>query len=227
MSRVASFFGPSDLGPLFSSLPPELLLEILSYLPLGDIGNLSRANRAFWVQIRGWVSSKSCLYRVPVAFRAFKADDEDLSASPSASDWISWSFRDVLRPSRSFATLLKRLTFGFPSGERIRLAFDLFDMAIGRDSTFAERSEDWFVTLHRFQFSAMLQTFTRGWDVSEYDGVLTALDARFGISAKLERFFSSVRREDVKVALEMDVRLLLRSLVWDFAGNDYGHRAVI
>ena len=68
--------------------------------------------------------------------------------------------------------------------------------------------------------------FTRGWDESEYPALADALDRRFGLGKRLETFFACSDKHDVCVASEMHLRLTLRCLTWDFAGADYGHRAV-
>ena len=72
----------------------------------------------------------------------------------------------------------------------------------------------------------MLHTFTRGWDDSEYPTLFAAVDRKFELSPKLRRFFECGQRQDVCVGAEMQLRLSLRCLTWDFATNDYGHRAV-
>ena len=52
------------------------------------------------------------------------------------------------------------------------------------------------------------------------------IDRKFAVGNVLRHFFAARHRDNVCVATEMKMRLVLRCLVWDFAGGDYGHRSV-
>lgn len=76
------------------------------------------------------------------------------------------------------------------------------------------------------RFSAMVNMYTRGWDESEYPVILDGLDEKFDLSGRIQTFLTTHEPDDLCVGSEMYLRLLLRSLVWDFAGSDYNQRAV-
>jgi len=76
------------------------------------------------------------------------------------------------------------------------------------------------------QFFTMLHTFIRGWDESEFPLLLDEVTKRFHVKRKINSLFEcSDNGHDLALATEMELRLLMRSLAWDVAGNDYGHRA--
>ncbi len=72
----------------------------------------------------------------------------------------------------------------------------------------------------------MFHKFIRGWDESEYPALCSALELRLGLKNRLLGFFSYSSRNDVCLDTEMRLRLIFRTLTWDFAGSDYAHRAV-
>jgi hypothetical protein len=216
---VATNLSLTDDGN-FSHLPAEIVFFILSHLGLEDVGNFSVASSATRSIVAGYITTRSCLSRVSPLFLAF-SEVPSVPFSPSTP--LFDAFKSHLDGARLFAVLCKRFTFLQSTGDRVRGAFKLFEMAL---ATYQPRKGDWFETLYTVQFFAMLHVFTLGWDESEYPALLYRIDKKFGISGKLEGFFYSDRREDVCVGSEMHLRLVLRCLTWDFAGSDYGHRAV-
>merc|ERR1719369_1590894 len=86
-------------------------------------------------------------------------------------------------------------------------------------------SDDWIRAMHFVQFMKMLHTFTRGWDESEFIGVLNQLDHSFHITNKFANLIEMSDVSKVPLEVEMKLRLMLRSLVWDLVGDDYSLRA--
>ncbi len=155
---------------------------------------------------------------------------------------------------RGYAILVKRLTCLQSTHDRVRVALAAFDRALSyqnegdpwncrrRATSFhkikgnsnaatveneKKNSQDWLSTLYVVRFSLMTHVFSRGWDESEYPVLAAAIDHKFGLEQRLRTFLTSSRRRDVCISSEMHLRLTLRALTWDFAGSDYGHRAVL
>ena len=53
----------SGMGPFLSLLPTEILFELMSYLPLSDVGNLALASNQLKNIVAQWIPTVSCLKR--------------------------------------------------------------------------------------------------------------------------------------------------------------------
>lgn len=206
-------------------LPAEILCQTFSFLPLADIGNVALASNALRMFVADWINSKGCLKRIT----ELPEPDEGLLSVMKVSDALK-HLSDPSQPAYRFSILCKRLTCLLATGDRIQFAFKMFHRVLSYQLENApdqdQRSKDWSTTLFITQYCGMIHAFTRGWDESEFASLIKVLDARFDIGEKLKSFLAQNNRDDVCVASEMRIRLLLRSLTWDFAGKDYGHKAV-
>ncbi len=239
--------GSASGGP-FRALPTEILHGLFSYLPLPDIGNLALSSDFMRRTVEEWSATAACVRRVAGDRDGEEQEQEDKDkASPNAGGGREGGFRRAkaaTRRHRGFAVLVKRLTCLQSTQERVRVAFAAFDRILSdklpaqaagasggstmmdcSDASSA-KSADWRATLYTIRFSVMLHVFTRGWDESEYPTLVAAVDKKFGLEPRLRRFLLCTHRHDVCVSSEMHIRLTLRCLTWDFAGSDYGHRAV-
>ena len=227
MFRKPNAFGadpklsPANSG-YFGYLPPELFCLLLSRLPLLDISNLALTSNSLRIFIADWVSnSKGALERVP-----------ELPEQQEEGGGLEKALKHLCQagqPAYHFAILCKRLTYLLGTRDRIKFGFKIFHRVLLYQSErplARHRSKDWNTTLYIAQYCGMIHVFSRGWDESEYGSLITALDARFDIGKKLAHLLAQPHRDDVCVESEMRIRLLLRSLTWDFAGKDYRHKAV-
>ena len=211
---------------LFQCLPAEIFQEILTFLPLRDIGQLALASKSLRNLVARWIGCRVALRRVSV--------DLDLkilnqpTTGMNFKDAVIAGLRSTRQQSNEFAILCKRLTCLYGTHDRITFAFQSFNQLL--ELVLAPRrpqfSRDWAETIFSVHFLRMLHVFTRGWDESEFPRLLTAVDRQFGLGEKLQTFLACERKEDACVSNEMRLRLILRILTWDFAGTDYGHRAV-
>ncbi|TRY63560.1 hypothetical protein TCAL_08697 [Tigriopus californicus] len=225
-----SMSGVPCCGP-FHGIPLEIRYLILDYLTFFDLGQLSLTNRVFRTWVAAWLQSRPALVRLP-DLRTFLTSSpiKKLMSPPLASGSPESAEAMALiglqsQPHVAFALLCKRLTFLYGSQERIRFANRYFDLALKSCQSQSPQSEDWEDTLVVIVYFQMLHAFTRGWDESEFSQVIAAAELRFGIQSQLSRFVKSDKREDVCVVSEMHLRLVLRSLTWDFVGKDYTLRA--
>lgn len=216
-------------GP-FHGIPLEILHLIFDHLSFLDLGQLGLTNRVFRSWVATWLQSRAALSRLPDLRTFLTQDPPGLSNSSGVPGSLesSQALAQIWSQSQShvaFALLCKRLTFLYASQERIRFANRYFDLALKNSQSKSPQSEDWEDTLVVIVYFEMLHAFTRGWDESEFSQVIAAAELRFGIQSQLTRFVKSDKREDVCVISEMHLRLVLRSLTWDFVGKDYTLRA--
>ena len=61
--RILDSRSGSGMGPFLSLLPTEILFELMSYLPLSDVGNLALASNQLRNIVAQWIPSVSCLKR--------------------------------------------------------------------------------------------------------------------------------------------------------------------
>lgn len=60
--RIVSGVSPG-MGPFLSLLPTEILFELMSYLPLSDVGSLALTSYELRNVVAQWIPSARCLAR--------------------------------------------------------------------------------------------------------------------------------------------------------------------
>ncbi len=213
----------------FRAIPTEIFHHLLEFLPFSDVGSLALTSEWMRIAVVGWVNSRVVLRRVLVDGTIRDNSRTSRSQWRSSSNGIDTVMVELVQsfaPFRSFAVLLKRLTCLLNTHERVRLAFAAFDKLLQENERRPNVSDDWLTTVQTARFAIMMHAFSRGWDESEYPVLLKTVDAKFHLNQRLVKFFECSKRQDVCVSAEMHLRLTLRCLTWDFAGSDYGHRAV-
>lgn len=221
---------------LFDRLPKEVIFEIFARLPLQEVGTLALTSEGLRLLVAEFIPTRRCLAKATLTFHpafsltgrsgAVKVSDRSESGA-NGGEGILQILKENAPKVNPFAVLCKRMTCLLNTRDRIRYAFKIFDQCLkchqGKVTTVV--SEDWKNTSYTIQFVIMLQAFMRGWDDTEFPHLLQAFDRMFSLNKKIAKFFGSNRREDACLASEMETRLLLRCLTWDFAGNDYNYRA--
>ena len=233
LSSTATYGGP------FVRLPKELVFEIFDLLPLADVGNLALASECLRILVAEWIPTARCLKRSLIPLSAEIPTQAPNIEAPATKQGLLQLLRGPpkLNP---FAILCKRMTCLLNTKERIKYAFRIFEQSLAREyrksangSSFTvilspkQDCNDWKATITVIQFITMLHTFIRGWDESEFRLILHELDAKFALKQKFQQFYLSTMKGSPCLSSEMELRLFTRCLSWDFAGNDYGHRAVL
>jgi len=219
----------------FDCLPNEMLHLIFEYLSLSHIGQLALSSDAFKRKIMNWIWTLKCQNRATIEFnRLFMGPEPTYPGEPSLKSEILNVYLSTQPKLDEFGVLCKRLTSLDSTVDRIQFALTAFDHCIGRhcdqiDARILAKkmipaSKDWIEAIHLLQFMKMMNTFTKGWARSELNGLFRQLDRSFGISSDIVMITTT---DPIFVPLEVELRLrmLLRSLTWDLAGDDYGDRA--
>jgi len=247
--RKRPLMSDSSCG-LFDKLPKEIQHYIFDFLPLTDVGTFSLASEGCRLIVADWIPTKKCLSRalIPVP-------NEVVNINANEPSIGNFSLLHGPNKLSHFAVLVKRMTCLLNTRERIKYAFNVFDRcmsgkltppheqpdpeiemtqrtkrmrlsSISSEKNEDNTSKDWKYTIHVMQFFTMLHTFIRGWDESEFPLLLEEITKRFQVKQKVNSLFECcVNGQDLALATEMELRLLMRCLAWDIAGNDYGHRA--
>ena len=231
--RLGSVKRKSNCG-IFDKLPIELLHHIFELLTLSDIGQLSLTSEAFGLKITDWIWTLTCLKRSNVAFtKVFLPNFSPMSPIPAANAMKNAIFKVYMEEQpklNEFGVLCKRLTCLSHTSCRVSFAFTAFESSLKKHwevvlSKQPDMSVDWIKAMHLVQFMKMLHTFMRGWDESEFKNILQQINKSFDITIKLSTMIDTPDVTTVDLNLEMTLRLLLRSLVWDLVGDDYALRA--
>jgi len=221
------------MGPFLSLLPTEILFEVMSYLPLSDVGTLALTSYQLRNVVGQWIPSTRCLARSklvnPPAFQV-----SNNGHPQSVQNILEMLVKDHQSNKKlnPFAVLCKRMTCLYNTRGRLRYAFQMFSKSAEFKKTSrkgcqtdAKKNREWEVTESTIRFMDMVHTFVRGWDESEFPLILCELDRKFRLGDKGRKVMSSNKREEACLASEMELRMYTRCLAWDLAGNDYGHRA--
>jgi len=235
---------------LFDQLPKEIQHYIFEFLPLADVGTFSLVSEGCRLIVEDWIPTKKCLSRALIPI-----PHEEVTINSNEPSIGSFSLLKGPNKLHQFAVLVKRMTCLLNTKERIKYAFNVFDRcmsgmltppheepvleiemtqrtkrmrlsSVSDEKDDEKTSRDWKYTIHVMQFFTMLHTFIRGWDDSEFPLLLEEITKRFQVKQKVNSLLKcSLNGQDLALATEMELRLLMRCLAWDIAGNDYGHRA--
>merc|ERR1712029_463678 len=206
------------LGPFLGVLPQEILEKLFDYLPPSDIGNLALASRDLKDVVAQWVPSKKCIAR---------------SQTQPAHHIIENLLRELRGGNtkiNQFSVLCNRMTFLSNTRERLRYAFSLFHKSVTfkrPEQKGVKGSEEWTAFISFIRFMDMVQTFIRGWHKSQFPLVLKELDSQVELVKMYRQVYGSTNLVNNQAGWgkEMALRMWMRCLAWDLAGNNYRHRS--
>ena len=169
-------------------LPQEMFVQIISLISLSDLGNLSltgsprlREKIISWINSRSFQRKMAALLEVPA------------SSLVTAEALDSWQ-----QVSRDFGLLVKKVTMTRGSSYRLRLLYDWYGSL---DSLVRTQDHPWSHYLSRMGLASALASFTKGWDVVEFNKILGWL-------------------RETEDHLGGDNRRLLRTYFWQFLESD-------
>ena len=153
-------------------LPEEVLYLLFQFLSPHDIGHLALTAKTMRNLVQTWVDTNVCVHHL-IPGRALENNGEEDR------------FKLKLTVCRQFAVLAKRTTFLYNTQRRLELVTQWF----GRLNTHinGRLTGDWGKVTDVVCYSAVLQTFSRGWDESEFPRVVEQLDDRYSFGQTMEK----------------------------------------
>ena len=184
-------------------LPEEVLYLLFQFLSPHDIGHLALTAKTMRNLVETWVDTNVCVHHLIPGRALENGREED-------------RFKLKLTVCRQFAVLAKRTTFLYNTQRRLELVTQWF----GRLNTHINGSltGDWGKVTDVVCYSALLQTFSRGWDESEFPRVVEQLDDRYSFGQTMVKLLQGGKGKNrVSDQEEAELRLVLRSFFWDQA----------